>query len=122
VKLAHLREWNEARRHLAARYRAQLAEIQLLNETLDSPCIYHLFPIRVPDRDGVAERLAQAGIATGVHYPRALPDQPCLPHLIGAEVPVARDWAANELSLPLFPELTGEEQEQVIDTVLRAIA
>jgi len=118
VKLPRLEAWNEARRGLAARYRAGLeGAVELLGEQPDSPCIFHLFPIRAADRDRLVQRLGERGIAAGVHYPLALCDQPALAMLHGADMPVARDWAARELSLPIFPEMTGEEQDAVVAAV-----
>ena len=115
AKLPHLDGWNAARRELAARYREQLdGRTELLVETSATPCIYHVFPVKVSDRDAIARSLAGAGIATGVHYPVALPDQAALPGLRGVEAPVARDWAARELSLPIFPEMTTEELDRVV--------
>jgi dTDP-4-amino-4,6-dideoxygalactose transaminase len=96
------------------RYREQLGDVvKLLDERPDSPCIYHLFPIRVDDRDALAAALRADGIATGVHYPVAVPDHPALPELSAAETPVARDWSRRELSLPIFPEMSRDEVEHV---------
>jgi dTDP-4-amino-4,6-dideoxygalactose transaminase len=118
VKLVRLDDWNARRRAIADRYRARLADVvQLLQETPDTRCMYHLLPIRVADRDALAASLAQRGIGTGVHYPLSLPEQPALPQLRDAEVPIARDWAARELSLPMFPELTEVEVDSVCDAV-----
>jgi dTDP-4-amino-4,6-dideoxygalactose transaminase len=78
---------------VAARYREGLDKVELLEEKPDSPCIYHLFPIRTPDRDGLDRFLGEKGIATGIHYPRALPDQPALSELAGSPAPNARTWA-----------------------------
>lgn len=126
VKLRHLETWNEARRELATRYRALLqGSVELLEEKPESPCVYHLFPVRVDDRDGLARALAERGIGTGIHYPIALPDQAVLPKLRGAEAHVARDWAKRELSLPMFPELTGRETDSVsaeIKTIYKPIS
>ncbi len=119
VKLSRLDGWNDARRRIAGRYRERLADtVTLLEETPDTPCMYHLFPIQVSDRDGLAAALASRGIGTGVHYPRSLPDQPALPSLHGVSAPVARDWAARELSLPMFPELTEAEVDAVCEAVV----
>lgn len=112
VKLPHLDEWNAARRRHAATYRLLLGDdpgLELLDERPESPCIYHVFPVRVDDRDHYVRALAAKGITTGVHYSRALPDQPALSMLKSAEVPVARDWAAREVSLPLFATMTNSE-------------
>jgi dTDP-4-amino-4,6-dideoxygalactose transaminase len=87
------------------------------HETSDSPSIYHLFAVRVAERDALARELARRGIATGVHYPVAIPDQPAMPELANFEAPVARAWATRELSLPLFPEMTEDEVELVTDAV-----
>ncbi|MFL5823486.1 MAG: DegT/DnrJ/EryC1/StrS family aminotransferase [Solirubrobacteraceae bacterium] len=121
VKLRHLEDWNQARRRLAYRYRDLLHGVRLLEEKPESPCIYHLFPIRIADRDGLAGALADAGVATGIHYPQAVPDQPALTRLSAAEVPAARAWAAEELSLPMFPELAEPEVAMVAETVCAAL-
>src|SRR4051794_32645781 len=69
AKLTHLDGWNEARQARAREYRGLLnGAVQLLDERPESPSIYHLFPVRIDDRDGLAARLAEAGIAAGVHY------------------------------------------------------
>jgi dTDP-3-amino-3,4,6-trideoxy-alpha-D-glucose transaminase len=118
IKLRHLEAWNQARRAAASRYRENLSGVvELLDDRPGGSSIYHLFPVRVPDREELRRALAARGIATGVHYPAALPDQPSLPMLQGTDAPVARDWAARELSLPMFPELSCEE----IDAVSAAI-
>ncbi len=67
--------------------------------------------------EAALRQLRERGIAAGVHYPLALCDQPALAMLHGADMPVARDWAARELSLPIFPEMTGEEQDAVVAAV-----
>jgi dTDP-4-amino-4,6-dideoxygalactose transaminase len=121
VKLPHLDRWNEERRARASNYRERLeGQVELLGEARNARCVYHLFPIRVADREGLAESLAGRGIATGVHYDRALPDQPALPGIGSHETPVARDWSSRELSLPMFPELTDRELEMVAESLLRS--
>ena len=95
---------------------SQIAEVELLEESPDSPCTYHLFPIRVDDRDALPAYLGGAEIATGVHYPSSpCPTSP--PFAISrpiATAPIARDWAARELSLPIFPGMTDGEIDQVV--------
>jgi dTDP-4-amino-4,6-dideoxygalactose transaminase len=117
VKLDYLDAWNAARRSVAARYREGLEGVDLLEEKPESPCIYHLFPVRTQNRDELARFLREAGVATGFHYPHALVDQPPLPELHDSRAPNARAWAAEELSLPIFPEQTEEEVDAVIDRV-----
>jgi dTDP-4-amino-4,6-dideoxygalactose transaminase len=125
VKLAHLDGWNEARRSHASRYRELLpAAARLLRERPDSPCIYHLFPARFENRDAVAAALAIAGIETGVHYTPALHghsawrDRP----LRHGELPRAEAWAAEELSLPMHPDLQPAELERVAEAVHAAVS
>ena len=79
TKLGHVDEWTRARRAIAAEYAEQLgAEVELLGTGADSPCTYHVFPIRVRSRDHLQRELGRQGISTRVHYPLALPDQPAL--------------------------------------------
>jgi dTDP-4-amino-4,6-dideoxygalactose transaminase len=114
VKLAHLDEYNQQRRAAADAYRECLPDtVEVLEERPGAACTYHLFPIRAPDRDALGAALRERGIGTGVHYPAAVPDHPALPMLAGSDTPVAREWAATELSLPMFPELTDREIEAV---------
>jgi dTDP-4-amino-4,6-dideoxygalactose transaminase len=118
VKLRHLDGWIEARRAIAARYRSALRDcVELLEEGSRSPCSYHLFPVRVDRRESVAKALRERGIATGVHYPLALCAQPALPMLAAAQTPNSVDWAARELSLPMFAELTELETHAVTGMV-----
>jgi dTDP-4-amino-4,6-dideoxygalactose transaminase len=125
VKLPYLDGWNEARRSHAARYRELLPEaVQLLEERANSTCIYHLFPARFPDRDAVAAALETYGIATGVHYYPAVHGHPAWSgrQLRHGELPVAEAWAAQELSLPMHPDLQSEEIERVAEAVSAAVS
>jgi dTDP-4-amino-4,6-dideoxygalactose transaminase len=116
LKLPHLQAWNQARRAHAARYRACLPEsVRPLPEESRGDCVYHLFPVLVGERDRVRAQLQARGVGTGVHYTPSLPDLPPFAGAPGArgEFPEARTWAAQELSLPMFAELTAEEVERV---------
>jgi dTDP-4-amino-4,6-dideoxygalactose transaminase len=125
VKLAHLDEWNAARRQRALRYRELLPDaIRTLRDRTASPCVYHLFPIRLADRDAVAATLRARGIETGVHY--SLPvhrhsawAQRPLRH---SHAPCAEAWAAEELSLPMHPSLGIGEIERVARAVHEAVS
>jgi dTDP-3-amino-3,4,6-trideoxy-alpha-D-glucose transaminase len=112
VKLPLLEAGNATRRRHAAAYRDLLAGAAgLLEERPLSPCVYHLFPVRVPARDDLAARLRERGIGTGLHYSPALHRQPALQdHVVAAdELRIADAWAAEELSLPMSPGLHEAE-------------
>lgn len=124
VKLAWLDEWNDSRRARAADYEGLLpSSVQTLGERVHTPCTYHLYPIRVPERDAVAAGLRAAGVQTGVHYRRAIHQHAAWrgrPYRPG-ELRVAESWAATELSLPMHPHLTETEVETVVDSLAAAL-
>jgi dTDP-3-amino-3,4,6-trideoxy-alpha-D-glucose transaminase len=128
VKLPHLDGWNDARRECAAQYREALSsDIRLLEEREESPCTYHLFPTRFPNRDEIAGILSAAGIETGVHYGKAVHEHHAWTGhpIVFGDLPVAEAWAAEELSLPMHPDLTESEIERVagaLDIALRKTA
>jgi dTDP-4-amino-4,6-dideoxygalactose transaminase len=124
VKLPHLDGWNDARRAHAAAYRAGLpGELRLLEERPESPCIYHVFPVRTPARDALAEELGAAGVATGIHYSPACHMQPPFaPEGDRDPFPIASSWAATELSLPMFEHLDPAEVDQVLAACNSALA
>jgi len=124
VKLAHLDAWNSARRALAHRYEELLAgsSIELPEErpgAAPEGHVWHLYAIRHPRRDALAAYLKARGIGTGVHYPTPLHLQPAFASLgIGpGAYPVAERQAREELSLPLFPELTADDVAYVANAV-----
>jgi dTDP-4-amino-4,6-dideoxygalactose transaminase len=112
-------DWTTQRRAVAARYAERFGDqVEQLEETRETPCTYHLFPVRVSDRDELSAHLGSMGIGNGVHYPVAVPDQPALAAVSpGAQVPIARDWAARELSIPIFPGMTDAEVDRVASAV-----
>jgi dTDP-4-amino-4,6-dideoxygalactose transaminase len=119
VKLPHLDGWNAARRAHAARLREGLpAELAALGERTQTPCVYHLFPVRHAARDRLAELLRAAGVSVGLHYTPAVHRHPALAGLpAGArpvELPESEAWAREQLSLPMFAELQEPELERTI--------
>ena len=127
IKLRRLEQWNQARRSIAARYRARLSEatdVRIVAETPGSRSVYHLFVVRVPERDRVREFLQSRGIATGLHYPLPLHQQVAYRHLrLGAGAfPVTERAAAQILSLPMYPEMRSDQVEYVCDTLLECFA
>jgi dTDP-3-amino-3,4,6-trideoxy-alpha-D-glucose transaminase len=124
VKLPRLEGANAARRGHAAAYRDRLeGSVDLLEERPVSPCVYHLFPVRLPERDAVAAQLRDRGIGVGLHYSPALHRQPALEgHVRVADaLPNAEAWAAQELSLPMSPGLHRAEIEHAAEEVLSCV-
>jgi len=124
AKLPRLEEANAARRRHAAFYRDRLrGRVGLLEERRTSPCVYHLFPVRVQARSEVRARLRARGIGTGVHYSPALHEQPALRgHVVApSPLPNAEAWADEELSLPMSPRLRRSELERAVAACLAAV-
>ena len=125
VKLPHLSNWSGARRRNADRYRALIEEYGL-TDVLDVPVeppglthIYNQFVVRGPSRDGLRAHLAAAGIGTEIYYPVPFHRQPCFKHLGRASdaFPVADRAAATSLALPIYGELTADQQRHVVRSV-----
>jgi dTDP-3-amino-3,4,6-trideoxy-alpha-D-glucose transaminase len=124
VKARGLDAANAMRRRHAATYRGGLeGRVRLLEERPSTPCVYHLFPVRVPERAAVASRLRAAGVATGVHYPLTLGQQPALRgHTrVSGDLRRAEAWAREELSLPMSPGLTQVEVEYAAQACVTAV-
>ena len=125
VKLPHLDAWNAARAWCVERYREALGDGALtLACDQQAGAVHHLLPVRIPDRAAVAAELRQRGIETGVHYDRALHQHAALGDLPGlpgeGALPAAEAWAREELSLPMFAELTKREIDRVV-AALRSV-
>jgi dTDP-4-amino-4,6-dideoxygalactose transaminase len=126
VKLAYLGKWNEQRRERAAEYNRLLSRNEAVTcpyEPSWSHAVHHLYVIRTADRDGMIRHLNAAGIGTGIHYPVPLHMQKVYLSLNYRpnDFPVASRVAVEIVSLPMFPELTSEEQARVADEVLRFV-
>jgi dTDP-4-amino-4,6-dideoxygalactose transaminase len=123
VKLRHLAQWNESRRALAHRYHELLAEakdsIVVPVEATWTKGVYHLYVVRMPNREALQAALAEAGIGTGIHYPIPLHLQKAYEHLgyqKGA-FPVTERVASEIVSLPMFPQMTTAQQDEVAQKV-----
>lgn len=108
VKLPHVDKWNERRRAIAARYDAAFG----VNRTRGSDDVAHLYVLRCANRESVMKRLADAGIATAIHYP--VPDHQQESVRMKADLPVTEALCDQVLTLPLFPDMTDEEIEAVV--------
>ena len=122
VKLQYLDSWNDARRDLARRYNEYLAEspVTTPNEAPGVYHVYHQYTIRAPRRDELRAFLQERGIGTIIYYPEVLYSQQIYAGLGYAEgcLPIAEQAAREALSLPMYPELTHTQQEQVVQGIV----
>jgi dTDP-4-amino-4,6-dideoxygalactose transaminase len=125
VKLEFLEEWTARRRAIAARYRAGLEGLGLAlpAESPGSTHVYHQFAVRVPDRDVVQRRMAERGVQTAIYYPIPLHLQPMYRELgyRTGHFPEAERAAREVLCLPMYPELTDAQVDEVVDAVKRSL-
>ncbi len=129
AKLRRLDAWNAARRGAADRYRALLEGVRDVRTPRAAPGnehIWHLYAIRVPAkvRDAVMKSMQAAGIGVGLHYPVPIHLQGAfasLSHRAG-DFPVAERLAGEMISLPMYPELTQAQQEEVVGALKKAMA
>lgn len=126
AKLTHLPRWTQLRREAASRYRELLAgeaAIGLPYEPDWSRAVYHLFVVQVEERAEVMKQLAEAGIGTAIHYPIPLHLQKAYASLgyEKGDFPVAEKAAPLILSLPMFPQLTAEQQHRVAEELRNVV-
>lgn len=126
VKLMYVDRWNAMRRRIAHYYNDLLADMELVKPLLPAPGttpVYCLYCVTMPNRDVVQEHLAKRGIASMVHYPIPL-------HLLNAlkflghhegDFPIAEKLSKNLLALPMYPELTSQEQEEIVEEIRLAL-
>jgi dTDP-4-amino-4,6-dideoxygalactose transaminase len=119
VKLRHLDEWNRQRQTLAACYNAGLEATERLvlpTAPEGTEHVYRLYIVRTPLRDALRDYLDGAGVSAGVHYPKGVHLQAAYAHLgyRQGSCPNAEAAAAEVLSLPLYPQLSAHEVEQVV--------
>ena len=122
VKLPHLDGWSKARRDNALLYNELLAGVPgvVAPKIADYAVpVFHLYVIRVADRDAVQKALAERGISTAIHYPISLPSLEAYAHLGHAheDFPVANGQMGSLLSLPMYAELTEEMVRYVVDAL-----
>ena len=126
LKLAQLEDWNAERRQAAAIYGDLLADVPglVLPKVLEGNVpVWHLYVVRVAERDRVISELASAGVHAGIHYPAPIHLLPAFRHLgLGAgSFPVAEAYAGEQLSLPIYPGITEQQQAWVAASLLRAL-
>ena len=122
AKLRYLREWERARRSLAAMYSKMLAPVESVR-TPQIPAgyehVFHQYTIRVPRRDELQKFLSERNIGSAVYYPVPLHLQPIYAKLAHHEgtFPHAERAAEEAVSLPMFPELRPEQVQRVAETI-----
>jgi dTDP-4-amino-4,6-dideoxygalactose transaminase len=127
IKLKHLPSWTEKRQAAAVHYRELFADqedgLKLPFEPSWSKAVYHLFVVRVQDRDRFMKQLRSAGIGTGIHYPIPLHLQNAYSNLrySQGDFPIAEKIAAEIVSLPMFPQLTDEQQSRVVTEAINSL-
>lgn len=124
AKLPHLEAWSAARRANAAYYDQAFADIPDITTPYIDPAntsIYNQYTIRVPQRDALQAHLKAEGIGSAIYYPLPLHLQPCFAYLGYQEgqFPESERAAREVLSLPVYPELTGAQRDEVVATVRR---
>ncbi len=121
-KLPHLDGWNDERRAVAASYTRELdgvGDLRLPHVPAGSEPVWHLYVVRTESPTGLGEHLASRGVGTGRHYPEPIHLSEAYRSLGYArgDFPVTERIAESVLSLPIFPGMTGEEVETVVDAV-----
>lgn len=121
-KLRHLADWNRSRQKIAAQYDRAFASVDGVSTPLCSDfarSVYHLYVIRVRERDALQRQLGKSGIGTGIHYPVPLHLQEAYRHLQypKGSFPVCEQVASEILSLPMYPQLGAEQCQRVVNEV-----
>ena len=121
VKLKYINSWNEARRNHASSYRKLLqnTDIILPTEQKDNKHIYHIFAVRVADRDNLLNKLKNEGIGAGIHYPIPLHLQPAYRYLgyKAGDFPITEKCAREIISLPMYPELDEVKIKKIAEAI-----
>ncbi len=124
VKLRRLEQWNEARRQAAAKYDQLLAGTGLVTPKVApyAKPVFHLYVVQVPDRKQQQAAFDAAMVSHGIHYPIPVHLQPAFADLgykLGS-FPVTEALVSKIISLPMFPELTDSQMQQVAGACLKA--
>lgn len=125
VKLKYLDRWNEERRRVAARYQENLKGlVKLPREAKDCKHVFHQFTVRVPNRDEMKKKLEEAGVGTMIYYPVSLHQQKAFEDLgyDNQDFPETRKAQEEVLSLPMFPELSNEQVDEISEKVKACLA
>lgn len=122
VKLEHIEKWTQMRQAAADRYDALFASVPGVRAPQrrdDVDHVFHLYVIRVANRDGLRAHLNERGIGSVINYSRALPHYQAYAYLGHSETdfPVAKKHSEEILSIPMFPEITEAQQREVVNAI-----
>ncbi|HTG93741.1 MAG TPA: DegT/DnrJ/EryC1/StrS family aminotransferase [Pyrinomonadaceae bacterium] len=124
VKLRHLDEWNSKRRAHADFYLDSLTHSEFRPQAVNSHAepVWHLFVVRIPEREALQKRLKDEGIATGIHYPVPLHVQPAYQNrqIPLGSLPMTEAAAKQVVSLPMYPELSEAQLELIVNVMTMA--
>ena len=126
AKLPHLDNWSAARRKHAAAYSSALAEVEGVTPPVTDPAnehIFHQYTIRCDRRDALVAALKAKGVGCAVYYPKPLHLQPCFAelHYREGQFPEAERASREVVSLPVYPEMTAAQQNEVVEVVRGAL-
>jgi len=124
VKLTHLLKWTDLRREHARFYDRNLpSNVGRIIEVKGAKHVYYMYEIRVQQRDSLMEYLKQQGIECGIHYPLPLHLQPAYASLgfRKGQFPVSEQLAQEIISIPIYPELTNEQRQYVVDHIKKFV-
>jgi len=124
IKMKYLSSWNKRRQEAAKKYDELLSSVPGIITPYCPDCVravFHLYVVRVEDREGLQKHLNQTHIGTGIHYPVPLHLQKAYEYLghKKGEFPISEKAAAQIVSLPIFPQITAEQQRRVVDEISR---
>ena len=127
VKLQRLDEWNRERQQAALRYHDMFSSVGSVIPPYQpdwSRAVYHLYVIRVQDRERLRKHLAEANVDTGVHYPLPLHLQKAYANLGGkqGDFPITERISSEILSLPMYPRLEAEQQRRIVQKIVESVA
>ena len=125
VKMKYIERWTDQRSQVAQWYREALKDIDVVLPMQHDNMrhVYHLFVVRHPNRDQILEHMAKDNVFGGVHYPNPLVNaesfqsSPCFP----MGLPIATAYSKEILSLPMYPEMTKEQVQQVAKSLNAAV-
>jgi dTDP-4-amino-4,6-dideoxygalactose transaminase len=127
AKLTHLDRWNQVRRDAAARYEqllAGVADLTLPQTMAGNEHVWHLYTVRVPERDAVLKLINDEGVGAGIHYPSTVHLSPAFAHLNYQrdDFPISEAAADELISLPIYGHITAEQQHRVADVVRASLS